>query len=106
VTETKDTKDKVDRMVEKTTELVFIVHSFKGDLNIAQSVDTFFYMQKNAELKALVDAIQDSAAQLIKQRMLLDETYRQVFSKWCKERRWLNRCLANRVEGRGCESST
>ncbi len=88
--------NKAERLLSFTQTFINKVELFKGDLSIARNIDVFFYMQKNEEMRTLIEGILESTIRLQSQTKLLEETYNAVMIRLCKENCWLGDHVGNK----------
>lgn len=61
------------------------------DFRIHRHVDQFYYMEKKAEMRLLLDELKELNDRLSRTSQWLDLKYREVLCRWCEDRRWINR---------------
>lgn len=79
-------------------QLLKLSNLFSKDLRIQQSVDEFYYMQKQQELETLEDKLKDSISQTMMYINLLEATYSDASDRWRKDYVTLKRMIAKTIE--------
>jgi hypothetical protein len=81
---------KVTKLISRLRCLVECIEG-QHDRLIHQRVDQFYYMQKTEELKLLLELVEEAQRKLELLTCRMDANYSEVFHRWHKDVRWLNR---------------
>lgn len=78
------------KLVKRLDQLVTDLRKHHN-IPVHSHINQFYYMQKIEELKLLQQQLSDAAKRMKFVQDLCDEKYNEIFHRWSKDARWLNR---------------
>ena len=75
------------RLSHMTRQLV----EYRYDLVVHREIDQFFYMQREEELRVLLEEVEKAADQLADIKSKIDSKYQQAYCRWCRDVRWISK---------------
>ena len=84
---------------EKLGRFTMLIDNMVNDLRnyntltVHQNINESYYMQKAAELRLLIEQLEDAQNKLESVQLRIAEHYRGIYWTWRKDVRWLSRHL-------------
>jgi hypothetical protein len=80
---------KITKLIEKLEGIASTLEGARG-LNIHRRVNQFYYMQKAAEFKVLLERLSEAERRLDWLAKCIEQEYTIAFNHWRNDLRWLN----------------
>jgi hypothetical protein len=87
----KTEKTKPLKLIQRLKDFVSFLER-KRIIHVHQSINQFYYMEKIAELSALLEQFDDAQRRLEAVSEKLDAKYFQAFHQWRDDFLWIHRC--------------
>lgn len=80
----------LDKFLGKLQRMVEVLHEMHNDFKVHQYINQFYYMMKIGQLSVMRTKLEECHPEMCKK---IEAECREVYCRWRKEVRWLNRYL-------------
>lgn len=82
---------RVRKLIQRLRHMTSLLVEHRYNLVVHREIDQFFYMQREEELRMLLEEVEKAADQLAEIRSKIELKYQQAYCRWCKDVRWFSK---------------
>jgi hypothetical protein len=94
-----EARNKLEKFTRKIEKLICFPEEQRNDIQIQNSINQFYYMQKIEELKLLEESVHEAIKRLKFFQEKFESEYAQVYCRWRKDVRFLNKLTTSSQKG-------